>query len=93
MAEAVFSAVIIAVLSVNVSAEKVVGFDYAPAGENFVYYDFTAEDGAVGKLIFTKDGDGNLLYSSYEIDSPAPKSPEDFPDGEYPTFTYDSDFF
>lgn len=93
MAAAISSALFIAVLSVNVSAEKVVGFDYAPAGDDFVYYDFTADDGATGMLTFTKDGDGNLLFSSYEIKSPVPKSPEDFPDCGYPEFFDEQDFY
>lgn len=92
-AAALFSAVLISVLFVNVSAENVVGYDYAPAGDDFVYYDFTAEDGAVGKLIFTKDGDGNLLYSSYKIDAPTPKSPEDFPNSDYQVFFDENEFF
>lgn len=90
---ALFSAVLISVLSVNASAEKVVGYDYARAGDDFVYYDFTAEDGAVGRLIFTKDGDGNLLYSSYEIDAPAPKNPEDFPESDCQGFFDVNEFF
>lgn len=86
------------VMSVNVSAEKVVGFDYAPAGGNFVYYDFTAEDGAAGTLKFTKDGNGDLYFSSYEIDAPAPESPVDFPefkepDKGYRQFGGNDDFF
>lgn len=98
LAAALFSAVIIAVLSVNVSAEKVVGFDYAPAGDDFVYYDFTAEDGATGTLTYIKDDEGNLWFSSYKIDVPPPENPKDFPnytapDKDFQQFDDNTDFF
>lgn len=92
------SAMLLATLCTSVSAEEVVGFDYAPAGENFVNYDFTAEDGAAGTLTYTKDEDGNLYFSSYEIDAPTPESHEDFPnytdsECDYHVFTDESEFF
>ncbi|MDE6710031.1 MAG: hypothetical protein K2J76_06040 [Oscillospiraceae bacterium] len=98
IAAAVSSALLVAALCTSVSAENVIGFDYAPAGDNFKYYDFTAEDGAEGTLVYTADNDGNLYFSSYKIDAPAPESPEDFPnytdpDGGYKEFTDDSEFF
>lgn len=82
------SALLVAALCTSVSAEEVVGFDYAPAGDNFVYYDFTAEDGATGTLTYTKDEEGNLYFSSYEIDAPTPESPVDFPDFKEPDKGY-----
>ncbi|MDE7289574.1 MAG: hypothetical protein K2N71_08775, partial [Oscillospiraceae bacterium] len=85
---AISSAVLVAVLGINVSAEEVVGFDYAPAGGNFVRYDFTAEDGATGTLTYTKDEDGKLYFSSYTIDAPAPESPKDFPNYKDPDKGY-----
>lgn len=89
---AVSSALLVAALCTSVTAEEVVGFDYAPAGGNYVYYDFTADDGATGTLTFTKDEDGNLLFSSYKIDAPVPKNLKDFPDG-YSCFMDDFDFW
>ena len=99
MAAALSSAVIAAAfLCTSVSAEEVVGFDYAPAGENFVHYDFTAEDGATGTLTYTEDEDGKLYFSFYEIDAPDPENSEDFlnytdPDGGYKVFIGDLEFF
>lgn len=88
IAAALSSALLVATLCMGVSAEEVVGFDYAPAGGNYVHYDFTAEDGATGTLTFTKDEDGKLWFSSYQIDIPVPKSPEDV----HQNFFNDSDF-
>lgn len=93
IAAIISSALLVATLCTSVSAEEVVGFDYAPAGDNFVNYDFTADDGATGTLTFTKDEDGNLLFSSYKIDISVPENPEDFPDGDYQYFMSDSDFY
>lgn len=98
IAAAVSSALLVVTLCTSVIAEEVVGFDYAPAGENFVHYDFTAEDGATGTLTYTKDGDDKLYFSSYKIDAPAPESPDDFPnykdpDKGYRDFDGDEDFF
>lgn len=98
IAAAVSSAVLAALLGTSVSAEEAAGFDYAPAGDNFVYYDFTAEDGAAGTLTYTEDGDGKLYFSSCKIDSPDPENSEDFPnytdpDGGYKVFAGDSEFF
>lgn len=98
IAAAVSSTLLVATLCTSVSAEKVVGFDYAPAGDNFEYYEFTAEDGAEGTLVYTVDNDGKLYFSSYKIEAPEPESPEDFlnytdPDGGYKVFIGDLEFF
>lgn len=98
IAAAVSSAVLAAALCTTVNAEEVVGFDYAPAGDNFEYYEFTAEDGAEGTLVYTVDNDGKLYFSSYKIDAPAPENPKDFPnykdpDKGYRQFDDDQDFF
>lgn len=95
IAAIISSALLVATLCTSVSAEEVVGFDYAPAGGNYVYYDFTADDGATGTLTFTKDEDGNLLFSSYKIDITVPENPEDIQQSffsDYDFWDYLNDF-
>ena len=98
IAAAVSSAVLVAVFGINVSAEKVVGFDYAPAGGNIANYEFIADDGTEGWLYFTVDDDGNIWFSSYDIGLLIPQDPNDVHncmnfDGDYQEFTSSQDFF
>lgn len=85
-------------MSATAFSEELAGFDFAPAGGEYKYYDFTAEDGASGQLCFTVDDEGKLYFSSYKINAPEPKSSDDFPDaadseGNYIIFEDAEEFY